>query len=201
MSYKAPVTDPILLQQVADGDQLAFKKLFDIYRPNIYTTTLHVIGDEWIAEEILQDTFLKVWLKRETLPAIDNFSGWIYTIARNFTYSAIKTIQSERKALLHLAEESLLKGNLQTGRFEQEDKFQTILAQAVERLPEKQKATYILIKQQEMKRDEVAKELNVSPETVKWNMEQAMKSVRKFCVSHLDEVPPILSLYFFIKYF
>jgi RNA polymerase sigma-70 factor (family 1) len=201
MPDKAPLTDPNLLQAIAKGDQLAFKKLFDLYRPNIYTTAYRILDDEWLAEEILQDTFLKVWLKRAELPAIVNLPGWLYTIARNYTYNALKNIQTERKALLALAEEALNSQSPETGRFEQEDKLQALLAQAVERLPEKQKQTYILIKQQDMKRDEVARELNVSPETVKWNLEQAMKSIRKFCAAHLDEAAPILSLYLFIKYF
>lgn len=83
----------------------------------------------------------------------------------------------------------------------QEKEFKNILDQAIVRLPEKQQATYRLIKEQNLKRDQAAAELNVSPETVKWNLDQAMRSIRAYCLAHLKDLPLILLLHFCSKYF
>ncbi|MCD0486833.1 RNA polymerase sigma factor [Pedobacter sp. MC2016-14] len=190
-----------LLQKVAAGDEYAFAQLFDLYRPNIYSTALRLTGEVFIAEEIAQDAFLKVWLNRLTLPDIVNFDGWLYTIAKNLTFNAIKGLQQEKKKRLEMVQESLTAHYPQTDHLVQEKQFNAILEQAIARLPPKQKQTYLLIKKQEMKREEVAAELQVSAETVKWNLEQAMKSIRAFCLVHLDEVPRIFMLYYFTKYF
>ncbi|SMC92024.1 RNA polymerase sigma factor [Pedobacter nyackensis] len=190
-----------LLKKVATGDEHSFSLLFDKYRPNIYTTALRIIGDEWTAEEILQDTFLKVWLNREILPDLENFGGWLYTIARNLTYNSIKQVQSEKKKLVKAAKESISVYYRQTDYLTEDKEFEHILKLAIERLPPKQKQTYQLIKEQEMKREEAALALNVSAETVKWNLDQAMRSIRAFCMAHLKDAPLIIGLYFSAKYF
>lgn len=190
-----------LLEKVAAGEELSFSLLFDQYRSNIYTTALRITGDEWTAEEILQDTFLKVWLHRASLPELDNFGGWLYTIARNLTYNAVKHSQNEKKKLLAVVKENISVYYQHTDYLTEEKELNKILEQAIERLPSKQKMTYKLIKQQYMKREEVAKALSVSAETVKWNLDQAMRSIRAFCMAHLKDTPLIIILYFSSKYF
>lgn len=80
-----------------------------------------------------------------------------------------------------------------------EKEFQQILNDAINRLSEKQRQAFILSKQQFLKREEVAKVLNVSPETVKSNLERAMKSVRTYCQQQLKDLPFVLLLFFFSK--
>lgn len=189
-----------LLEKVAEGDEFSFGLLFDRYRSNIYTTALRITGDEWSAEEILQDTFLKVWLNKKNLPELDNFGGWLYTIARNLTYNSIKHARNEKRKQLEAVKESISAYCRQADYLAEENEFNKILAQAIERLPPKQKLTYKLIKQQDMKREEAACALNVSAETVKWNLDQAMKSIRAFCMAHLKDAPLIVTLYVASKY-
>jgi RNA polymerase sigma-70 factor (family 1) len=199
MEKDTKVTDTDLLKNVSAGDEIAFSRLFDRYRPNIYTTALRLTNDTSIAEEILQDVFLKVWLNREKLPEIQNFGGWIYKIGKNITYNSIRNSQKERNQLLQLMQESLEAQYKETDHLAQEREFNAILQKAIDRLPARQKQTYILIKQMSKKREEVAAELQVSPETVKSNLEQAMKSIRAFCLAHLEDVPRIFMLYYFTK--
>ncbi|HSC38527.1 MAG TPA: sigma factor-like helix-turn-helix DNA-binding protein, partial [Chitinophagaceae bacterium] len=73
-----------------------------------------------------------------------------------------------------------------------EKQYESILRAAVGHLPEKQRQTYRLIKQQGLKREEAARELAVSPETVKYNLEQAMRSIRAYCLAQLDGHPGLL---------
>lgn len=192
--------EQLLMTRVAAGDQWAFNELFDRYHPSVYSTALRLTGDAMVAEEIVQDTFLKVWLKKEELPALRNFKGWLYTIARNFTYNVLREVKTERERMLHFVREALFDDEPPADRVLQEKEFAALLEEAVRQLPEKQRETYRLIKEQQLKRAEVAQALRVSPETVKWNLEQAVKKVRAYCLVRIHDLPKIWILYLFAKY-
>ncbi|MDF2850013.1 MAG: hypothetical protein K0S31_698 [Sphingobacterium multivorum] len=189
-----------LLQRVADGDHDAFQELFDIYRPNIYTTALRVAGNEWIAEDIVQDTFVKVWLNRDQLTAIDNFEAWLFILAKNITLNLLKKQDSYKKYAHEEAKSALLRVYPEADYLVQDKEFQALLNEAISRLSKKQKETYLLIKEKHMKRNEAASLLNVSPETVKWNLDQAMRNIRAYCLANMKELPLIIVLHLFFKY-
>lgn len=190
-----------LLQLVAAGDELAFRNLFDRYRPNIYTTALRFTNNDWMAEDIVQDTFVKVWLEKDSLASLTNFEGWLYILAKNITLNVLKKKKNYKTFYEEEVQDALLRYFPAADYLVQEKEFQNLLKRAVDRLPPKQKKTYKLIKEEYHKRNEVAAILNVSPETVKWNLEQAMKSIRAYCVAHMKDIPFVLLLHFWIKYF
>lgn len=175
-----------LLTRIAAGDEYAFSELFDHYRPNVYTTALSMTGREWQAEEILQDTFLKVWLKRESLNEVVNFGGWLYTIAERLTLNAIlyhNRLQEKSKqyAFIEKAVEAENPDFILA-----EKQYEQALREAIAGLPEKQRQAYHFIKVLGMKREEAAKKLRVSPETIKSNLDQALKNVRAFCLARIE---------------
>lgn len=174
-----------LLHRVADGDSMAFAILFKAYKKNLYTTVLHVTGSHEMAEDVLQEVFIKVWMHRERLPGIINFPGWLYKVAE---YAGFKVIRNNRRIAggLHvLSNDPLTLPEKDPVDIFIEKEYDQLLEAAIAQLPEKQQLTYRLIKQQGLKRKEVAARLSVSPETVKWNLDQANQSVRKYCMAHL----------------
>jgi RNA polymerase sigma-70 factor (ECF subfamily) len=66
------------------------------------------------------------------------------------------------------------------------NEYTRILQAAIDRLPEQQRQVYNLIKKEGLKREEAAAALQLSPETVKSHLAQAMRSVRVYCLSHLE---------------
>src|SRR5258708_16047758 len=200
MMLEGPLqNEKLLLQQIAESNQRSFALLFDHYRPPIYTTALRIRGRAWTEEEIVQYTFLKVLLPRQSLPGIENFTGWLYTIAENLTYNVFGRRQVERRHSLQLTQQDFPLFQNNTDQAVQEKEYQSLLHTAIRRLPNKQQQTYLLIKQEGMKREDAACTLQVSPETVKWNLEQAMRSIRAFCMAHLDNLPSIVILLSFFS--
>ena len=172
-----------------------------MYRPNIYTTALRVTNNEWMAEDIVQDTFVKVWLKRHLLTTIDNFEAWLYILARNITLNIIKKQENYKAYAQEEAKAALIRVYPEADYLVQDKEFQHMLQEAIKRLPPKQQETYRLIREQYLKRDEAASLLQVSPETVKWNLDQAMKSIRAYCLANMKDIPLVLLLHFLLKYF
>lgn len=185
MTIESLFNERELLALVADGDQQAFAKIFDHYRPNIYTTVLRLIGDEQVAEEILLDVFLKVWLKQKELAFVNNFGGWLYTISENATLNAIRKIKIGKEKIT-------LRNELPDSSYAHAEErllnkeYEAVLHKAILRLPPKQQQAYILIRQEGKTREEAALILGVSPETVKSNLDQANKSVRAYCIASLE---------------
>lgn len=193
--------DTSILMRVAEGDGVAFNVLFDTYRPNIYTTALRVTNNEWMAEDIVQDTFVKVWIHRQRIPEIANFETWLYVLSKNIALDIIKKKAHYKAYSQEEAKNALLRVYPEADYLTQDKDFKRLLDEAIERLPTKQKETYRLIREQHLKREEAAEILQVSPETVKSNLDQAMKSIRAYCTAHMKDIPLVLLLHFFLKYF
>jgi len=190
-----------ILIEVSKGNEAAFKTLFDTYRPNIYTTALRVTNNEFMAEDIVQDTFVKVWINRHTLTQVDNFEKWLYVLSKNITLDILKKQAHYKAYAIEETKAALIRVYPEADYLAQDKDFQGLLQKAIDRLPEKQKETYRLIREHYLKREEAATMLNVSPETVKSNLEQAMKSIRAYCLANMKDIPLVLLLHFYFKYF
>lgn len=174
-----------LLKLVSGGDENAFATVFDYYRNKIYAVVLKLTQSTTVAEEIVEDVFLKIWLRRATLNEIENFSAYLFTIARNETYKILKQIAKNYKiVLLSENNESLVYNNAEDYLVDKE--LTSLLQKAIDRLPHQQKQVYKLMKEKDFKRGEVAELLHLQPETVKFHLAQAMKNIRTYCMLHLN---------------
>jgi RNA polymerase sigma-70 factor, ECF subfamily len=80
----AQLSDDILAARVAQGDSTALEILYDRHAPTIQGISLKIIGDGAAAEEVLQETFWRVWQSAATYqPQRGSFTGWLFRIARN----------------------------------------------------------------------------------------------------------------------
>jgi RNA polymerase sigma-70 factor (ECF subfamily) len=172
-----------IIQLIAQSDENAFAELFDHYRNKIYTVALKLTHSTTVAEEIVEDVFLKIWLRRAALNEIENLSAYLYTIARNETYKILKQIAKNYKIVLLTENDTLVDNNTEEYLIGKE--FTSLLQKAIDRLPHQQKQVYQLMKEGDLKRGEVAELLQIKPETVKFHLAQAMKNIRAYCMMHL----------------
>jgi RNA polymerase sigma-70 factor (ECF subfamily) len=83
-STLAQAPDATLMVQVARGNQDALEVLYDRYAPIVLGISLKIIGDQAVAEDILQETFWRVWQSADTYQSqLGSFTGWLFRIARN----------------------------------------------------------------------------------------------------------------------
>lgn len=181
----------LLLRQIASGNERAFRIIFDRYRATIYTYVLKIIKSEQKAEEILHDTFLKLWQQQNTTE-IDNVEAYLRVVARNATLKALRKSALDAKMALAVQTDAA------SAYSESEETFigkeaEQILAQGISLLPPQQKLVYELCRFNGLKYNQVAEKLSISPLTVKTHMQHALRFLRQY---YLDkQISIILVLY------
>lgn len=193
-STTRPLLDTAFFQRIAAGDQTAFAILVSQHHKIVFSVAYRLTRSVPLSEEIVQDVFLKIWLKRESLVEILNFQAYLHTVSTNMIYSALRQQQRDVLSISDRELEDRPPAVNDTEDVVQDREYAGLLERAIRRLPERQQQTYILIKQEGMKRDDAAAVMNISPETVKSNLEQAMKSIRAFCKANLDLLMIIIFL-------
>ncbi|HUP13426.1 MAG TPA: RNA polymerase sigma-70 factor [Niastella sp.] len=185
MSFQPSYTELELLKLVAEGDRNAFTQIYNNYRNKIYSIAFELTESTTVAEEIVQDVFLKIWVKRGSLHEIEHFRAYLFTITRNYVFTALKRIARKETIKVSAILDAPLYDNDTDDRV-LNNEYTRILQAAIDRLPEQQKQVYNLIKKEGLKREEAAAALHLSPETVKTHLAQAMRSIRTYCLARLD---------------
>jgi RNA polymerase sigma-70 factor (ECF subfamily) len=95
----ANIDDNELVAKVANGDERAFLALYDRHAGHIYALTLRILHDPMLAEEVTQDTFLKLWSRsRQYLAERGTLLVWLLTIARRTALDRLR-LEARRPAL------------------------------------------------------------------------------------------------------
>ena len=185
MFTNKPLIDEEVISRIAQGDETAFAKLFELYRDRVYSIAYKLTHSTAVSEEIVQDVFLKIWLKRASLVDIHDFSAYFFVVTRNYAFKALRDIARNYCTTISAEEDQVMADN-DSQNYLVDKEYNLLLQKAVNRLPGQQKDVYRLSKEQGLKREEVARLLHVQPETVKSHLAQAMKNIRNFCLLHLD---------------
>lgn len=172
-----------LILLVTQGDEKAFSLLFYHYKDKLYSYALRLTEEEELAEEMVQDAFLKIWLNRADLKKIDSFDAYLYTVIRNKSYNAIKRRVHEAVILKEL---SLNMTELQNSTEETVivNNYQKLLQQVINQLPPQQKLIYDLSRIHGLKHDEIAEQLQISKNTVKVHLVKALHTIRSAFYNH-----------------
>lgn len=185
-----------LLGKIATGDQDAFKLIYNQYHQSVYTFSIWYLKSEVDAEEMTQEVFLKLWQLGPEAINIQNLNSYLKILTRNRSLDMLRKRSREAKADLNIAV------NWQENHNETEEQIllndtKKVLNEAIDLLPQQQKLVYQLCRQQGLKNDEVARQLNLSPLTVRTHMKLALKFLRSYIVQNTDIAITIIILRLF----
>lgn len=188
--------EPGLLLKIAEGDESAFRKLFEHYWDNIYSVALAFTKSPVIAEEMVQDVFVKIWTKRQYLPEVKKFSDYLFIIARNHIFTGLRKKIYEEPFSDHLKDYFLEASNLPDQQLLCREA-EHFLEEAVLQLPPQQQLIYSLSRKEGLSQDEIASRLHISKNTVKSHLSKALQFIRNYLRMHA-EVNTFTLLYFVI---
>jgi RNA polymerase sigma-70 factor (family 1) len=177
------INEKYLLVQVANGDEKAFEELFYAYHNQLGAYILGWTKSPVTTEEIVQDIFLKIWLNRQALETVDRFDNYLYILSRNYTFNTLRSAARER-----------VKRQDWARHFEEEQDFvddtntldyMPLIEQAVAKLPPQQQKVYQLKRQQGLKYDEIARQMDIAPETARKHLAAALRSITGYVRANL----------------
>lgn len=175
--YFDSYSDEQLFELLCQDNREAFDEIYSRYWDKLYVYTAKAIKDKEAAKDIIQEIFVSLWLRRDSLKNNDSLSGYLFTAARfkGITYiqSNLKKSSFEPALIEHFTgrQDSL---NEQLAAKE----LNTIVNDEIRKLPEKMREIYILSRKEQLSHKEIAEKLQISDKTVKKQISNALKLFR-----------------------
>lgn len=172
-----------LIRLLAGDDASAFRQLFERYSDNIYGVAMAYTKSPDTAEEIVQDVFVKIWMNRSKLLLVERFDDYLFIVARNYILNHLRNNKKNKQFT------TLLSEHFGGYTITPEDEFlvkesQKLIEQAVAALPPQQQIVYQLRRKQELSLDEIAGRLNISRNTARNHLNQALKQIKEYLRTH-----------------
>lgn len=175
-------SDAQQLRLLASADQgkswLAFEHLFHKYQNRIYRIALKYMRSKALAEEVVQDIFLNLWVNRTKLGHVEAFNAYLFTSARNLVKGAVRKMLTSRDHEAEYASDREML-DVSIDHSIHRDHCKMLVNEAMKILSPQQHEIFRLAKVQGLSLDDVAEEMNISKRTVKNHLTRAMKSLRK----------------------
>jgi RNA polymerase sigma-70 factor (family 1) len=186
-----------LLLQISNGDKRAFTKLFDRYYKPLSSYVQRITESSIVTEDIIQEVFIKIWVNRDGLVKINSISNYIFILSKNETLNHLRKIAKYTVRFQALDNGIDYSDSIEST--DEIDEFSLLINKALEQLPPQQRKIYQLSKIDKLKHDEIAKQLNLSVETIKKHSSLAMKNIKYWIEKYLKEehLLFITILYFF----
>ncbi|MFZ0599411.1 MAG: sigma-70 family RNA polymerase sigma factor [Flavobacterium sp.] len=125
-----------LLYELSQGSELAFTKLYNAYKNVVFSTALKITKSRILAEEVVQDVFLKIWQNHENLAEITSIENYLFIISRNHIFDMIKKIARDTSLVVETNYKSTSAND--TDDAIKDDQYNVILNQIVDQLPPQQ---------------------------------------------------------------
>jgi len=166
-----------LFQEIKKGDKAVFKKLFKAYYAPLCLYSNQFLKDHDDCEEVVQNLFLKIWEKRESIEITSSVRSYLFGSVRNSCLNWLK----HRKIQLDYQKTTILNesGNETYGSYFLEVGLLEKIEEAISGLPERRREIFLLNREKGMKYREIADLLGLSVKTVETQMGQALKTLRE----------------------
>jgi RNA polymerase sigma-70 factor (ECF subfamily) len=184
MSKLVGPEDGVLITQYRNGNEAAFDLLVDRYKSKVYTTIFLIVKDQDVAEDLLQDVFVKVvnTLHSDKYNEEGKFQPWVMRIAHNLAIDYFR--KAKRKPTILLEDGSNLFNSMRFAEQSSEEvriKEETLdlVRKLIDELPEAQKEVVILRHYMDLSFQEIADQTGVSINTALGRMRYALNHIRK----------------------
>lgn len=172
-----------LLLQISEDDEIAFRRLYDIYRNRVYFVAYKMLGSETDAKDTLQDVFLKLWINRKTLTDIENFSSYLNVLVRNNIYDRFRKNAREDQYIKELVPSEWIGDKDQLFNEIKNRELVKKVYQATLDLPPQQRKVFELSRFEGMSHESIAIELGIAKDTVKKHLMAALKKIRQLFIN------------------
>ncbi len=167
-----------LIMRSQQGDERAMEEIYNRYKRPLFNLAYRYTFDRVTAEDLLQDIFIKIFTHMKDVQKDETFVAWMYRIAVNTCYSFLRRRQSRGGRMIALSE---VEGKKEEAVYdEHEDSLAAPLDRALQELPERLRAVFLLHDVQGYKHGEIGRMLGVSVGTSKSQLFKARMRIREW---------------------
>ena len=165
----------MLFSLVQQGDDKAFDVLYNRFFPLLYIHACQKLNDKQEAKDLVQDTFISLYDKKENLGTIENFSAYIYVLLKNKILNFIEKSKVRDRYIENFTFNDSY-SPVENYIFEKELEYQ--IHAGIELLPDKMRTVFELSRFQQLSHREIGEQLQISDKTVKRQIVNALKIIR-----------------------
>lgn len=168
-----------LLNALSKGDETAFKCIYDDYSEKIFSNILRMVKSQSLAQELLQEIFIKLWDKRHLINPQKSFSAYLSRIAENTVFDFFRKAARD-KALKKelLLTSSQLYFHIEENIYARENIH--LIQSAIDALPPQRKKIFQLCKIEGLSYEEISQALNISVSTISDHIVKANHFIRDY---------------------
>ena len=185
--------DRVLLERLKSGNIACFELLYSKYSGKLYNYVLSLSkGDFYLAEEIVQNVFVKIWEIRQHINTEGSFNSFVYTVGRNMFLNVVKSRLQEHLYHDYVVDHEAILDN----SVEKEIEYKMLEEQInrlIEQLPPARRNIYVLSRVKNLPNKEIAALLDISENTVESQLNKATQFMRKNLLPYYSVV--ILGLF------
>jgi RNA polymerase sigma-70 factor (ECF subfamily) len=185
------------IEQLREGSSKAFKHLFDQYSGKLYHFMMRLTsGNTYLAEEMVQRTFIKVWDTRHAIDPNRSFISYVCTIAKNmlineYEHQSVQSIYEKYVLAHHPASEYSTEQTLDYRLLNEYIDYLT------EQLPPARRRVFILSRREMMSNKEIAGQLHIAESTVQTQLSKALSFIKERLYKHF---PDLLGMLLFLHF-
>ncbi|MCL2652128.1 MAG: RNA polymerase sigma-70 factor [Candidatus Azobacteroides sp.] len=175
-----------LVKLLAAGDEKAFEKLYAKYKEKLYYYCFSILSDPDASEDVVQDTFIKVWENRKSVHAQMSFSSYLFTIVHNKAVTYIRRLQTEKTIIDQWLTEEYSKPDESTMTGIISGEYELFFKKAIENLSPKRKLVFQLSREEGLSHKEIAEQLGISVYTVQEHISETLGYFKFNLLKHPD---------------
>ncbi|WP_293954298.1 MULTISPECIES: RNA polymerase sigma factor [unclassified Sphingobacterium] len=176
MNLKNEIESKYILQRLQQGDRQVFDLIFKSYWDPLLIYLSKLVKDQTDAEDLLQNIFVNLWNKTQS-SEIQDIHSWLYGAARKSALFYHRTQGNQKKLIASILEYIDVTGFSLSDQ-QQGKELQQIIDGEIERLPAKMKEVFLLSRQEQLSYKEIAERLDISDQTVKKQISNALNILR-----------------------
>ena len=174
------LSDLQLIEEVRNGNRRAFTELMRRYQQRVYWAARRIVGTHEDADDIAQETFVKAYTALGDFRGDSSFFTWLYRIAINLSLNAVR----KRQLVNYVRENEIINRLFPSSDDPSRDvefkETQSRLQEAISRLPEKQRAVFVMRYFDELSYEEISEVTKTSVGGLKANYFHALRKVREY---------------------
>jgi RNA polymerase sigma-70 factor (family 1) len=170
-------TDQELTDFLKSGDHAAFTEIYNRYWDKLFAVAYNRLSDELEAEEAVQNVFLSLWKRKETLELTHSLSTYLSVSVKYQIFTRLAQLKRERERTGQLKMVAV-EGKETTGEWLSEKELRLQIEQCINALPEKCRIVFLLSREQNLTNKQIAGQLDISEKTVEGHITKALSTIR-----------------------